>query len=430
MILIRRFDETITKASIEKWHKDFQAFTKNVRRIKTYEDFDLVREAAKRWADNFEKYIYNNFLGQNFYNTGFKKKDHSATEEARKKVWALILLIGGHSKELSRQAEFRDFEKQRDNIYQKLARLGREAFESLYGLFYQDDEEFEELYVEDDLEVLGFKVKVIHSEKSSAKDDVKEFESGLKKAKDLIEKKGFKDSLKGLHLILDLQGSETVYSQGASAFYQPGTTEISLLYPSFESLIHEIGHRYYYVCMNDEQRDLWKGFFDNTSMTVIESDVEKFKKILTAGLEKQVEEWKSQLESKDTYPYDVVYGSVEVFKKLYYSLTKDIDNESVKGYSEAALKHLIDKDNNNRILSQIVYNNLSLKKAIDLVFGFVGVNVRNSNCITFTIPRMFVTDYGQTNEKELYAETFRNYMLNKDLPELVLEQFLNISKKR
>ena len=212
----------------------------------------------------------------------------------------------------------------------------------------------------------------------------------IKGATDKIKRAGFGQALKDLRATIS-------FSQGrASATYNRDsspTTSVINLHPAGLTneyvFIHEVGHRYYYRELTEGQRATWVADFKQRNVTVTEKAVQTF-------LDTYVGPWVAGYfgEDKSTIAERMqkTIGEREsdpktriVFVNLMNRLLDNVARKRVPGvaspvgYNDAewVLKHLINEE--------------------------ITVKVEPESS-------MFVTNYGETNPSEYFAESFMEYV--------------------
>lgn len=443
--------EKITKSDVERWHKDAQAFTKNIRRMSTKEDIELVTEICRTFGVNFETFVFKQIIGSQLSKTWSDQyKDSAITvyeDEVRKTSWELTIYlqsnlpfslervyyspegvpIGG---EISRK--YMSFDKFKDSIYQKLSRLIREAFEKLYNLFNVETE-LTDLLVVENIKIGGVPtiLTYVEGDEDNVRDVLKQTEEVIKDAKKLITKKGFKDIYSNLTLIVDRQRAgitkgdtfSAYATGGAAAFFDDRSMSISLPYPNLQTFIHELGHKYYYYNLQQAQRDLWKDFIEKGILNFTKDELKEVALKFT----------------KEFFPtYDSIANNQNISRYEKEKLiNKEVTNFKFKTLTEKELA-IIEVMNERRevnwgfLLGAYFGDDDKEKKDFSYLVGrieglidysgYYGTGMQR-DIFKIAPKNLYISEYGNANEKEAYAEAFMLYILDKYVPELVLDQF-------
>lgn len=461
-------EETINKKDVDSWHKDFQAFTKNLRRLKTREDIELVANAMIIFSDNLETFFYGNILGSkgSEYAVSYKDFEDSGplegyVDKARKNVWELIIYLKNIASKLTDKDYFGKvavhydddnrpieidiykkgvlpFEKYIDSTYQKLARLGREAFDSMEAIF-DVKEEMQDLFITDTLKIQGIPTILTYREGKDVRELLNPYEKSIANAEKLCNKKGFKEIFKGVTLIVDTQRTgitktdySSIYGRGAGAFFSALDMTVNLGTYDLFSLIHELGHKYYHYSMHPDQRDLWKEFIENNTISMERQDVEKF----IEKFARKIFDYYSDLNDRDKNPY---LTSSQKSKKMTEYIDKNMDR-----FNLTELEYILLDVANSGIgkmskygeqwdllfdsfyeQEKEVHDLKYLIEKISIILEYVGTYGSGyyRDIYRVATKNFYVSDYANTNEKEAYAEVFAKYVLDDYVSDLVLSQF-------
>lgn len=455
--------EAITRNDIEKWNKDFQAFTKNIRRVNSRDDILKVSKALRIYRKNFEEFVLSHMFGYQGYEYAKSYKDSDDNyfliyvEEAKKTVWELLSLLNSIANDFDYTDYYGkekitydndkpiyidtykkgtiDFEKYRDSIYQKLTRLGREAFEDLYEII-DYKKELEDLLITDTITIKGIPTIVTYAENNfeKIKDRVKEIENTINQIEKLSIKNGFKNIFKGLTLVIDSQLSgitkndySSAYGGGAGAFFSASDMTINLWMTNLFTFLHELGHKYYYYDMYEEQRKVWDDFIEKNTISISREELEEMSNTLgdylyEYYLELEGEEYNYHSHSqKSELLFEYVLKNINKFKNLTpieYSILDTIVSIKTKDPFTSYIFHF----NREGILNKKEFNE-KIKDSFEYR-GYYG-RARFSNTFNIALKDYYISDYANANPREAYAETFAHYMLGnyKNLPDLILHQF-------
>lgn len=451
-----KIQESINRSTIEKWREDTLAFTKNIKRISSLEDYKTVAEAASIFAKNLEKF-FQSFIGRNtsaFKISNYKNaSEHvkSMIDELNAKSWDLIMYFGSafripyEDKEYGYEYDnwerrYIEFKNKRNSVFSTLIFKQKYAFDLAFKII-DEVSEVEENIIEIYETYKGFKVHIVASESSKdIKDKWQFFKYCIDFATDKISKAGFSESLKNVEVFLDLQKSGLSknrsfgWSRDATATYIVGedTIQFNPYTASEYSLVHEIGHRYKMKIMNPKKAKMWDDFIRSNVMYVTEDDL----KYYMEKIEKFTLEFKTKF-LQDEYENYIVKGKkleLSEFKAFYISeLSKFVKTIKDNNSGVNQILDTIPTMHNTKHL--LKYNKGEIVERLyqDLDFEFR----KNSTNYYQVIPkRIHTSHYGGTNPEEAYAEAFTIYCTGKDQDEnkrgdmdnFILEQFILISK--
>ena len=460
-----KLEETITVNDVEKWHKDFQAFTKNIRRIKTREDIEIVAEALETYSKNLETFFYGSMLGfhGSEYVTSYNNYDDANLsdyiKDAKEVVWSLTTFLRRISSDFISKNYYGIgaitydgsipifietykkgkifFDKYIDSVYQKLTRLGREAFDSMRGIF-DIKSELLDLFITENMKIQGIPTIVTYQEAEfdKFKDTLNKIEKDIAIINKLCNKKGFKSIYDGLTLIVDTQRSgitkqdrSSSYAGGAGAFFNIADMTINIWTSDIYMLAHELGHKYYFYNMYTEQQNIWKDFIEKNTISLVKSDLE----VMATKIGNAIFDYYDELNNKDINPY---MTSSEKSQKLSVYIEKNMNRFSLTDVEYAILDitnsvkgHLSDKWGLLFPYMNNEYTKLDLDFLISRIVStteYVGYYGKGSYNDVFhiTSKEFYISDYANMNDREAYAETFAHYILDDiELPDLVLSQF-------
>lgn len=413
MQIIRKFDEELTLKDFESMKREAQMFTKNVRRISTPKELFRVWDASIDWAEKFERFAFQQVLGIVPRGEHIKGAPSMGTEKA----WSLVIRLSdtfkpnpGYDpqrfgvygrKDYSEEywsLIYKMFDEERDKRYQRLSKLVREAFKDLETVFSEYGT-LRDLSKTEYAKVGGINLRVVTVEGDEGNQRiVKSQVDAIKQAVLQIERKKFGYVCKGLDIIVD----PNHYTQGSSAGmvageYSPNEDEVRIFdFADTKTVIHEIGHRLYYKYMSESAVKDWEDFVENDYLRIDESsDIVRY---LRSAFDKALEEaWADEFHLTD--PWDVMEKYIEdEFTRWLFGLIRE---------QKIAPLVMIDRDR--------------LPDAERFWRMFIERITKKPIMIHS------VSDYGNTNPVEAFAETFTHYVMDRKLPDVVYQLFIQLT---
>jgi hypothetical protein len=375
--------------SVKKWAKDLRVLTKAYKSIgdnsedpQTIKDFKKVRRAFGTFQQNFEDWVYKFFLQYNWI--GSKERMETWEEkEVREKCWRAVTNLGGNFPEMwdfqtkkhrvSPQILAREREK---NIrrYRAEFRLGIKAL--LQYIAIEGDQEREKPIEQAQI---GPVKLIIHNFKrkggspqgeASREKSFKQLVDGIKSWSKQIQKAGFGKCIEGLTVDLDfgltadtgeMVNGEYYMNKDMLKLYGCGMTQ--------DTFTHELGHRFWYRELPPNAKKHWQDTIKSKKVSIERKDVEDY-----------VEKYFNQ------------YG-----EKLYKRKAglKVIDKKEDNVETKAKFKAL---------QMTPVYSVENRKEVVTkLADRWVGPGKE--------IPIEHITNYGNTNPEEAFAEAFKLYII-------------------
>lgn len=409
--------EAISANIVPKTKKEFQAFTKNVNRIKNAKDLAIVHKAYATWVDNFEDLIFKRILGTDiqFDRTKNNEPTNFWEDEVRKACWEIVInpeifleKVPHRAKEDARtkgqlsgsasvygdewEAMYDYFDKNRKYVYNRLGKMGREAFKALDNFFKEQSSVVDKNMPEYEM-VEGVRVIIRSVEGNSNVSYIKKALAEIKKALRILKKSGFGKLLKGLKI--ELIASSSNLSAAAEYDLKTQTVMVYLFGADHNTIIHEIGHRMWYEFITKEQQELWNDFYDKNLVSFSEDELE----IIEAAF------WKH-------------YGAIKEGNSLFYGVEKYITSDTAKVKYQSAIQ------------ADFMRSDLDLESAIKPRSESWRTSEENSAEQKKTATRKIklfrsyysdwrtnkvlinpITAYGATQNTESYPEAFTHYIL-------------------
>ena len=376
--------------SVKKWAKDLRVLTKAYKSIgdnsqdpQTIKDFKKVRRAFGTFQENFEQWVYKFFLQYKHTGASGKKMETWEEKEVREKCWRAVTSLGGNFPEMwdfidkkhrvSPQILAREREK---NIrrYRAEFRLGIKAL--LQYIAIEGDQEREKPIEQAQI---GPVKLVIHNFKrkggteqgeASREKSFKQLVNGIKSWSKKIQKAGFGKCIEGLTVDLDfgltgesgdMVNGEYYMNKDMLKLYGCGMTQ--------DTFTHELGHRFWYRELPSNAKKHWQDTIKSKKVAIDFEDVDEYVK-----------------------KYFNKHG--ERLHKRKAGL-RVIDKKETNAETKAKFKAL---------QMTPVYSTYNRKEvATKLSDRWVGPGKE--------IPIEHITNYGNTNAEEAFAEAFKLYII-------------------
>lgn len=343
-----------------------------------------IKEAFNIFANNFEKWVYNNIL-----DVKKSKEEGYYREQVRTTAWTFLSdirvygLFEKHDtiiyddKKMYRIPLIWDWDKHaKSNIvrYQRSWRKFKEAFEEL--VIYVSDK-IKEQTTDEQIQKFGINIAIKNKKKEHDK-DVKIFIDSLKDVTKAIRKEGFGKVLKDFYIELnfDVSSEGALYSHYGDLIggaYDPSKDKL-FIFPlginrkiSDNTLIHELAHRYWFKYIPEKAKNAWKEKFDQQAVTIILPYIDKFFEMF----------------------FDEKWG-FPTRKELKQKIEKNVNNPTLK----VVFNFLAD--------NTPIFEPKEGQTKKEAYYEFYERRARNQK-----IPLEWITDYGRTNEKESFAEAFK-----------------------
>ena len=290
----RRYAAVIDQKALDKWLRDLKVMTKIYRAVPVTVEWDdsegrdraneSFREAEKlfrAFRNGFEEWVYKVILPR------FDKGEAYIVKELRSSTWTLLSALGQlfptmwdgrdsynitHIPSLSELKAKREGNIKRYQVaFMKVYKQLTEYIASKGGTMVRYD-------AVDHLEVAGVPVTIENLGRDEQGDDyVTEPLNLLGKHLKTVRGAGFGVALVGLDVTLNFESKDLVAGR-----YVPSTDKL-IVYPlgmihspDGHTLIHEIGHRFWFKCLPGQGRAVWEKVLGDRGVTITEKDVEYF----------------------------------------------------------------------------------------------------------------------------------------------------------
>jgi len=442
--------ETITIDDVHTWYKDCQTFTNNLYKLKTNKDIDTFVQYSKQLGANLDIFIFSEIFGSNKhdsfnyelyieYNSELKKLFNDLKDTG----WDLVMFF-----QSSIPLYFKDtnilyegdipvsiyidnkeysFNKGVQVLYKRADTLIKETFSILQDIM-DKLENLVNFSIQEYIKVYNVNTLVVYPElinTGELKDAIKKLEYHLKTLDKDTQKYKLYNVLKNVSLVYDISNSgitnfslRTPMKDAVSGYYDVDNDTIVLKENvSYSIIAHEFGHRYYYAILSENERTIWENFIGKNSILFYESELKEIAQKIYDSI-------------YDTYVYiiktepDELYSVKEEQEMIYKQLQNNIDMFTDKeriiiDYIRPRDFYLFTQDIYNRFLNN---NHVLFDILLSKMYSFV--TPVSNGVYSIVNKSVFISNYGQKNPSEAYAETFTNLILGEYIPEIVLNQFL------
>lgn len=370
---------------LNKWDTDLSRMTKNYKMLKADDSdlkrFMMLRKAFLVFNQNFEKWVYRNILDNQR-----SQQESYLQKEVRSTAWSFLADISvsslfpdaynfntkqheptPHLLDSSIQNNSR---KQNITRYQRSWRKFKEAFIDL--IEYEADK-IDEVRPDETINVGKVNILVKNRDKDWGEKYLKQFISHVRKAVQAINKAGLSKAIKDFNIELNFNPTDVsgLPNSGLTAGAYRKEDDTLYILPlglrsklSDSTLIHEIGHRYWFKYVPARAKKAWEDKINSQMITVKAEHIKKFFD------EFYDDEWGFPLRR-------------EINKKV-----EKIDDPTLKIIFTYLGKHtpIFDVEGDKK------------KKYMDFMMD----NNKGEQ-----VPLEWITDYGRTNPAEAFAEAFK-----------------------
>jgi hypothetical protein len=376
--------------SVKKWAKDLRVLTKAYKSIgdnsedpQTIKDFKKVRRAFGTFQENFEQWVYKFFL-QYKWQGASDKMETWEEKEVREKCWRAVTGLGGNFPEMwdfidkkHRVSPHRLAKERETNIrrYRAEFRLGIKAL--LQYIAIEGDQEREKPIEQAQI---GPVKLVIHNFKrkggspqgeASREKSFKDLVSGIKGWSKKIQKAGFGKCIEGLTVDLDfgltsdnsndMVNGEYYMNKDMLKLYGCGMTQ--------DTFTHELGHRFWYRNVPSNAKKHWQDTINSKKVSIERKDVEDY-------VEKYFDKNGSKIHKRR--------AGLKVIDK------KETNAETKAKFKALQMTSVWSTENRKEVVTK-------------LADRWVGPGKE--------IPIEHITNYGNTNPEEAFAEAFKLYIV-------------------
>ena len=460
--------EAITPKDFDQLQREAQMFTKNIRRIKNGDELRAVVRAYMKWHEHLERFVYVRLLGVNATTMhdlkGWTNNKHwervakrmenepLAMFELRKRMLKMATEAAkAISMDQWRSVDdpnrdwdsiYQWFDQYRSNQYNVFSRCVRELFKALdqyRDSRYGQEGTFPEHYVEEYVEVEGFKVKLVYSEyrggsnfqvlnnvphwKTDAPDALHRSLRIVQQSIQHIKQKGFGFAL-GNRLNFELlptsHSSHTFEIDalpgtrlGTAGLYHSHRQLVQVFYSGLTDLqttVHEIGHHVFRTVFNNQQRLGWTDFVTRNQISFTDDDLMNLRTAFGRTIPRMGAD-NSRADFFRMMAVNLRQESESAHQKFLHFINAHkandgsygINNRSRVGYFEFV--NPTDDKQNDRAWAQF--------------------RAQASQPFMLSAP----TTYSNSNPEEAFCETFSYYVTNTPLDPIVKTTFLGICRE-
>lgn len=305
--VVRRFVAAITKASLEKWKRDLRVMTKIYRDIRLDLPWDAPKEeeaevfARCQEANDLFRNFHNNF-DEWVYRTVLPKVESGEPEpylqeKIRKSSWNFLAALSpgtlfpdkwtGQGGGENRVYDLREIQRKREGNIKRYQVAATKAFTDLEEYLEQQGGALERRAPVEHYEVSGVNVVVKNWGRNLDPDwleeNLQETFSLLRETLEQIKRAGFPEAVRGLGVTVDFDQEKGL----VAGKYQAGA-DVLTLYPlgigrdtgrgGLGTLVHEIGHRYWFRELPGQARAHWTEVMEARGVKITGDDILRFSK--------------------------------------------------------------------------------------------------------------------------------------------------------
>jgi len=376
--------------AIKKWAKDLRVLTKAYKQIgdnnedpQTIKNFKKLRRAFGKFQENFEDWVYKFFLQYKW--VGSKERIETWEEkEVREKCWGAVVNLGGNFPEMW---DFIDkkhkvspalLAKDREKNIRRYRAAFREGIKALLQYIAIKGDQEREKPIEQ--AQIGPVKLVIHNYKrtggteqgqASREKSFKQLVDGIKSWSKQIQKAGFGKCIDGLTVDLDFGLTSDETNDMVNGEYYKNKDMLKLYGTGMvqDTFTHELGHRFWYRELPSNAKKHWQDTIKSKKVAIDFEDVKNY-----------VEKY-----------FDKNGNKIHKRKAGLKVIDKKEDNAETKAKFKVMQMSSVWSTNNRKE----VVTKLSDK--------WVGPGKE--------IPIEHITNYGNTNAEEAFAEAFKLYII-------------------
>ncbi len=411
--------ETDLLKKLTQWKKDLRRMTKLYKSLEASDSPKAIKkfkEAHKYWIrfrQNWEKWRDIELIKdrKDRLSMDISPQEKYRKEEMKVTAWQAEMAIGGlfpdsYDYKLDKHVSAPwkldkpgyskgDTRKNKIIVYQKKFKI---AFDAIEDYIKHHSEVVNIIKDTERVNVKGINVLISGLKKEedptgpNMKRIKKFMQDDLPKAVELIKKEKIKQTLKGLTIEVTLSGSKSVGVQSGAGGSYNYTTDWLRMYPmgmgsgSVGTIVHELGHRYYYKNLPEKAQTAWERMFRKNQIQIKDEHIKSFWKKYVLPYAKS-DEWDFKWKKKNVIPIIRKNEHDPTLKAIYLHLVNNISTFTDNKINWTKEGGDSDEDITKR------------DKKIKDTF-------RDRN-VDEWIPIEFVTDYGRTNPSEAFAEVFK-----------------------
>lgn len=394
--LVAEFKIEITEKFINESRKKFlSTLRKFDSAINSPQDAINLRDKADAFRQQMHDFFYEWLLHEHMKEVKYKGEDQTdaLALKLQKSAWNLEIALTFYELEEFQANPYDDekqlFQKKKDLVIARIQRLARTAFNDAFELATYSKYAGKEYTIMQPIDLnYAFLIPTLGTTKEGMRECAKAIEEGVQK----IKQKGYGYILSP-KIVVNVEGHS---SRGSQAFYTPTKDDINVNETfgiSADVFIHEMGHRLWFKYMNGNMRQYWKDAHDGDLFKLTEEDADEFMDL-----------FEEINKDEDLY--------FQNFKTVYIAyLKKHNNNEIARLKIEQFMRHQPRFTKDSKQESFEAYRKFYKQQLVDKPF------LKN-----------YITDYGNTNELESFAEAFKLYCLGEPLPSMVESLLKTVTK--
>jgi hypothetical protein len=380
---------------LNSWDSDLRKMTKLYKSLKAentpraLKEFQRAKKAFQIFNKNLEFWVYDKLLSR----LTFNNKDESVfSKDVRTAAWDALhhlrpyqLFPEAYDYKIDKHADAPwelDYGGARKLQISRYQRAWRKTIDTIHDYIKYQSKELSESMPDEQIQVSGVTIKIKNiTDKKTAEKWTKKFLKHLPKAIAAVKKAGLDKSIKDFSIEMNFKPATVDGIPGGlvGGAYQKRDDTL-YMFPlgltdniSDSTLIHEIGHRFWFRHVPARAKKAWKDKIESNNITIERKHIDEFFKRY----------WNSNEVGKYTIEGLMTKNNMEAD-------WKKIDDPTLSAVFKPMVDHhplfMVDDDKDKKT----VYYDWMIKQ-------HKGEQV----------PLEWISDYGRTNEKEAFAEVFK-----------------------
>jgi len=356
---------------------------------KSVKAFQKARKAFQIFNRSWEKWVYQELLDRSNVPMNAQTDETYWAKDVREKAWAALMSMNAGSlftdrydhnlkKHVPAPWELDQYDGGRKRIITRYNRHFSAAFKAIEDLINQEAKLITLVKPDEQVQVHGVNIRIKNMTTSDFHAKyLKRFMDALPKAVKAIKKSGFKKAMRGFSVEINFKAKDVPGIPGGltAGAYDKDKDKLYIL-PlglndnlSDSTLIHEIGHRYWFRDVPPNAQKSWNDKIDSRKVTITKDHIDKF--------------------------FDRYY------KEYGFENRKDIEADAKKNVHDPIL---------NVIFTELADRTpfFMVKEGEDQKTRYYQFMIDNH--VGNKVNLEFISDYGNTNPAEAFAEVFRKWV--------------------
>jgi hypothetical protein len=372
---------------LNQWDTDISRMTKLYKSLKpTIDDLKNFQKANKAFIifhNNLEKWVYEDLLNKKVFG---KKDEDPFTRDVRSKAWDTLHHLSPNTlfpsawnykndkhEDAPQELDYHD--GGRKNKILRYQRSWRKTKEAIIDLITYKSDILRERKPDEQIQVSGVNILIKNKDEAWAELYLKRFLKILPKIINQIKKQGMSKAIKDFKIQINFR-PETVdgIPSGLTSGAYDHIKDILYIFPlgltdsiSDSTLIHEIGHRYWFKHIPPKAKKAWSDKIEKNMITIKKEHIEKFMQLYFRKETESIWREKDIIKHANKNITDPTLLAVFIYLAKHHPLF-DTGNEDTK---ETYMKWMYDHSKGEQI------------------------------------PLEWISDYGRENPKEAFADAFK-----------------------